>query len=112
MRIIISRAEVEALAPGSVVLNTSGTVRIRLDDGWWQSTSYGASVNSAVVADGRPVLVLYDADNPVLSFMDLLADVRAMRDQTLENITPELLAAYDFAVCWDRHHPIEEGLLR
>lgn len=110
MRIIISGDDL--LEFKSVVLTTKGRTWTKLSrspsghskSGWY---SYGCDpLHSRDLADGKPIVVLFDAGAPTES-LDALVGL-AQRAVDEGDLLGEDLAAYDFMVCWNRQHRYPE----
>lgn len=105
MRVIVTADELDALGLGAAVLDIAGVVRTKrardshLGAGW---TEAGRTPLSAIeLADGKPMVVLYDPKDPRPYISGLAAGLTDFR-------TPEELLTMDFLACWTRRHPTKE----
>lgn len=106
MRIIIGGDELLELEPGSVIIPTHGRALTMDRTGWWRTPGDLLGMRSAEVADGKPIVVLFDAGAPTES-LDVLSGM-AQEAVNTEDVMSEGLAAYDFMVCWNRQHRYPE----
>lgn len=107
MKIIGSRDDLLELEFTSVVLTTNGRTWTKLrrsltahsKSGWY---SYGADPkNSFELADGKPIVVLFDAGAPDESLDAIVGLAQEAANGTLDD---QSAAAFDFLVCWNRQH--------
>ena len=101
----MTAAELDALGLGAAVLDIAGVVRTKrardshLGAGWTQA---GRTPLAAVdLADGKPMVVLYDPKDPRPYIIGLAAGLTDFR-------TPEELLTMDFLAFWTRRHPTKE----
>lgn len=104
MRVVISEADLAELVDASVLLDTSGVVWVK--HYWWCSTGEVSRLD-AQLANGRPMVILFDAGKPEALLADLAVDAAA-RLQLTDFEALIALAEIDFINCWRRHHPVQE----
>lgn len=107
MRIVISENELEALDPGSVILPTIGLAWTKDQLGYWRKPGDLIGRDDEVLADGKPIIVLYDAGYPTRNIRDHVEDCAA---KAIDYGNVELLPYVDFISCWNRHHLPEDRL--
>lgn len=107
MRVVISENELSELGWSSIVLDTSGIPRTKCNyaRGWVHGNK--SPLTNKELADGRPMLVLYDAGNP-LSSLRAVEDVLELLGDPADERWADLVPFHDFAVCWNRRHLEED----
>lgn len=81
MRVVVSEAEIEAMAIRSILLDTDGRYHFRSTGVWCWQTWGDVPRTSSLLATGRPLLVLFDPSDQEF-LLQLLADAVDWLDPT------------------------------